>query len=155
MKLAAKSTLIVAIAFCLITSHLRGDDAAKPNDLRTSLIGTWRMTSMKINGQKNDIPDNSVTYKHVTPAGFTWLSHEKETGKIFRAAGGTYTLVGDSYIEKVEYGFGADFEGIKNAKHPFTCKIEGDTWYHNGKLAGGTTIEEEWVRVKPSDAAKP
>src|SRR5437763_13969715 len=143
--------VVCLAASCLGAGTLRGEDAAKPAaakiaksaDLRTALVGTWKMTSMKINGEKNDLPDEAVTYKHVTPGGFTWLSYEKESGKIFRAAGGTYTLQGDAYTETIEYGVGNDFDSIKHASHPFTCRIEGDTWYHTGHLASGTTIDEQ------------
>ena len=146
-------------AVCLCVAALRGDDAAaeagakvKATDLRSALIGTWKMTAMKVNGEDNDLPDTSVTYKHVTPGGFTWLSYDKGTGKMFRAGGGTYTLVGDAYTETIVYGMGDDFDGIRNASHPFTCRVEGDTWHHTGKLAGGTALDERWVRVKPEDA---
>jgi hypothetical protein len=140
---------------CLCVDVLRGGDApAKPSDLRTAIVGTWKMASMKVNGEKNDLPATSVTYKHVTPAGFTWLSYQKDTGVVFRAGGGTYTLAGDAYTETIEYGVGPDFEGIKNASHPFTCRIEGDTWHHTGRLASGITIDEEWTRVNPAVAQK-
>ena len=161
-------SVICVAALCLGVATLRGEPAVKEKpapggapvakeksaDLRAALVGTWKMASMKVNGEDNPLTREAVTYKHVTPAGFTWLSYPKETGKVFRAAGGTYTLRGDEYTETIEYGVGSDFEGIKNASHPFKCRIEGDTWHHNGKLAGGTTIDEEWTRVKPSDGQK-
>ena len=109
---------------------------------------------MKVNGQDRELGDGVVTYKHVTPEGFTWLSYRKRTGEMFRAAGGTYTLEGDRYTEKCEYGFGNDYAVIKNAAHAFTCRIEGDTWHHTGKLANGTQVEEVLTRVKPSDEPK-
>ena len=149
----------VALCFagvCLSVVTLRGEapakSAAKPADLRAALVGTWKMTSMKVNGEENDLPASSVTYKHVTPGGFTWLSYQKDTGKVFRAAGGTYTLTGDAYTERIEYGMGDDFDGIKNASHAFKCRIEGDTWHHTGQLANGTKLDEQWTRVKPADA---
>jgi|tagenome__1003787_1003787.scaffolds.fasta_scaffold18741030_1 hypothetical protein len=153
---------VVCVAgLCLGVATLRGEDAktagasiAKSADLRTALVGTWKMTSMKINGEKNELPDQAVTYKHVTPAGFTWLSYEKESGKMFRAAGGTYTLKGDDYTETTQYGMGDSFGSMKDASHPFKCRIEGDTWYHVGRLADGTTIDEQWTRVKPADEPK-
>ena len=141
-------------ALCIGVATLRGDESPKSADLRTALVGTWKMKSMKVNGQVNDLPESAITYKHVTPGGFTWLSYHKETGKMFRAAGGTWTLAGDAYTEKIEYGMSDDFDVIKNASHPFKCRIEGDTWYHTGRLASGTTIDEVWTRVKPSDAPK-
>ena len=150
---------VIALGLCAAT--LSGEDAvqsaakaaAKP-DLRSALIGTWKMTSMKINGENNDLPGSAITYKHVTPGGFTWLSFHKDDGKVFRAAGGTWTLRGDAYTEKIEYGVGSDFDVIKNASHPFKCRIEGDTWYHTGRLANGTTIDEQWTRVKAAEEAK-
>jgi hypothetical protein len=147
---------LTALGLCLVAlfvsvAPLRGDQSPKAADLRTSLVGTWKMKSMKVNGQDSDLPESSVTYKHVTPGGFTWLSFEKDTGKVFRAAGGTWTLAGDTYTEKIEYGMSNDFDVIKNASHPFKCRIEGDTWTHSGHLANGTTLDEVWTRVKPSD----
>jgi hypothetical protein len=138
---------------CLSAPTLRGESPGKSADLKSALVGTWKMKSIKVNGEKSDLPDQAVTYKHVTPGGFVWLSHAKDTGQVFRAAGGTWTLVGDAYTERIEYGMGGDFDGIKNASHAFTCRIEGDTWHHNGKLADGTTIDEVWTRVKPAEAA--
>ena len=146
------SVALCVAGVCLSVVTLRGESPGKSDDLRTALVGTWKMKSMMINGQKNDLPDTSVTYKHVTPGGFVWLSYAKDTGKMFRSAGGTYTLAGDAYTERIEYGMGDDFDGIKNASHAFKCRIEGDTWYHTGKLASGTTIDEQWTRVKPSEA---
>ena len=162
--LTASAVCLAGLCFCVVT--LRGEAptdaradakaqaaaAKSPAGLRAALIGTWRMTSMKVNGEKSDLPDSSVTYKHVTPAGFTWLSYHKEDGQIFRAAGGTYTLSGDDYTENIEYGMSSDFNVIKNASHPFKCRIEGDTWHHTGHLANGTTIDEVWTRVKPGAA---
>ena len=126
----------------------------KPADLRAALVGTWTLKSMKVDGEKNPLPDQGVTLKHVTPGGFTWLSYSKGTGQVFRAAGGTFALRGDEYTETIEYGVGQDFDAIKNASHPFKCRIEGDTWYHTGKLANGITIDEEWTRVKPAEGQK-
>ena len=126
---------------------LRAEDD-KDKALHASLIGTWRMTSAKFGGEASDLPQQAVTLKHVTPAGFVWLSHGKD-GKITRAAGGTYTLQNGKYTEKIEYGLGDDFEAIKKAKISFSCKVEGNKWFHSGKLPNGTTLEEVWQRVNP------
>ena len=143
---------IMGAAVLVGAAAMRADDTSKEKELRASLIGTWRMTSMKVNGEERDLPRTSVTYKHVTPNGFMWLSYNRDDGKVFRAAGGTYTLHGDSYTEKIEYGMGDDFEVIKNAEHAFTAKVDGDRWMHTGKLANGTTIDEVWERVRPQSA---
>ena len=140
---------VVCAAGGLIVSGLKADDNDKEKQLRASLVGTWKMVSGKYGGQESDLPRDSVTLKHVTPVGFVFLSYEKDTGKMTRSGGGTYTLKGETYTETVEYGLGDDFEVIKNASHAFTCRIDGDKWHHDGKLANGLTIEEVWERVKP------
>ena len=148
MKKVTLGLALVVFVICVAGIGLRADDADKEKALRAKLIGTWKLVSAKYGGQAQDPPNSDVMLKHVTPAGFTWLSYKKDSGEVYRSAGGTYTLKGDSYTEKVVYGLGDDFQQIKNAEHPFTCKIDGDKWQHNGKLAGGLTIEEVWERVK-------
>jgi hypothetical protein len=149
MKRMIVSILLVCAAAGSILTGLRADDSDKEKTLRASLIGTWKLISAKYDGQENDLPKTSPTIKHVTPAGFVFLSYDKDTGKMSRAGGGTYTLKGETYTETIEYGMGDDFEAIKNASHSFTCKIDGDKWRHDGKLANGLTIEEVWERAKP------
>jgi hypothetical protein len=143
-------SLALAVAGLAAITVLRADDTDKDQPLRAKLVGTWKMASAKFGGQVSDLPEKAVTYKHVTPAGFMWESHEKDTGKVFRAAGGTYTLKGDNYTETIEYGLGDDFEVIKKSAPTFKCKIDGDKWFHTGALANGQTIEEVWERVKPA-----
>jgi hypothetical protein len=154
-RYAAVSLLCIAgLCFCVTLLRAAAPAPATSTDLRSSLVGTWKMTSMKVNGEKNDLPDTEVTYKHVTPAGFTWLSYHKDSGEVFRAAGGTYTLEGDKYTEKIEYGMSSDYKAVKNASHTFKCRIDGDTWHHTGELANGVKLDEEWTRVKPADARR-
>jgi hypothetical protein len=149
MKRLTLGLALLILGTSVVAAEPRPGGATQETDLRAKLIGTWRSVSAKYDGQEHEPPENVVTYKHVTPTGFVWLSYEKDSGKIFRAGGGKYTLKGDSYAERVEYGAGDDFDAVKNAEHTFNCKIEGDRWFHTGKLAGGTTIEEVWERVKP------
>lgn len=151
MKRVFIGSALVCMGLGAILGGLRADNASKEKTLRASLVGTWRLTSMKVNSKENNLPQTFITYKHVTPVGFIWLSHDKATGKVFRAAGGTYTVRDDTYTETVEYGMSSDFEVVKNAQHAFTAQVDTDTWHHTGKLANGTTIEEVWERVKPSE----
>lgn len=119
-------------------------------DLRSRLVGTWRLMAMKVNGHANTLPQSAVTYKHVTPQGFMWLSYEKGTGKVFRAAGGTYTLRGNTYTEHIEYGLGDDYQVIRNSSSTFTVEVTGTRWHHTGRLANGTTLDEVWERLPPA-----
>lgn len=149
MKRVAAVALIIGIASGMCVARIRADDSDKEKTLRANLIGTWKMVSGKYGGQESDLPNALPTLKHVTPGGFVFLSYDKATGKMSRAGGGAYTLKGETYTETIEYGIGDDFDVIKSASHSFNCKIEGDKWHHEGKLANGLTIEEVWERVKP------
>ncbi len=84
--------------------------------------------------------------KHVTPTHFMWVTYDAE-GKVTRAAGGRYSLDGDAYVETPEYGLSGDFDIIKGKPQAFRCKVEGNTWHHDGKLSNDLTIEEVWERV--------
>jgi hypothetical protein len=111
------------------------------------LIGTWKLISAKYGGQPSDISDQSTTLKHVTPSQFMWASYDKD-GTVARAAGGSYTIKGEIYEETPEYGLSSDFDLIKGKLQTFKWKVEGNKWYHNGKLSNGLTIEEVWERVE-------
>jgi hypothetical protein len=126
--------LIIALAVMAATAW-----SAEPNgDAKSGnqLIGTWKIVSGDV-----------TTVKHVTPTQFMWASYDKD-GTVTRAAGGTYTLKGEVYEETPEYGIGSDFELIKGKPQTFTWKVEGNKWYHNGKLSNGFTIEEVWERAE-------
>ena len=139
----AKISLTIFLMF-IGMSVVVGSGCAK----RIDLVGTWKLETMKVDGITRPTPEIYDTYKHITPVGFIWLSRDKETGIILRAAGGTYELKGENYTEKIEYGIGKDYEVIKNTQPTFIAKIDGDTWYHIGTLENNQTIDEVWVRVK-------
>ena len=132
-----------------VAGIMQAKDTKEEKQLRSRLIGTWVVISDKVDGIDRPIRRDLVSYKHITPVSFIWLSYDKSTGRISRAAGGTYTLRGNVYTEKIEYGIGSDYEVIKNSQAIFTATVDGDKWYHKGSLANGQTIEEIWERVKP------
>jgi hypothetical protein len=119
----------------------------KDSDGHTA-IGTWKLVSAKYGGEEIDVDKTGTTLKHVTPTGFVWLTYDAATKVVSRTAGGTYTLKGDQYEETPQYGFGGDFEIIRNKPQSFSLKIEGDKWHHNGTLSNGLMIEEVWERCK-------
>jgi hypothetical protein len=124
-----------------------GDEPKKEPTTGEKLIGTWKLASAKYAGQEFNFPEGTTTLKHVTGSQFMWVTFDG-SGQVSRTAGGSYVLKGDEYTENPEYGFGPDFEGIKGKKQAFKCKIDGDTWHHDGALSTGVTIEEVWERVK-------
>lgn len=138
--------LRVWIGFLLVVSaaSVRADDpAVKTNH---ALVGTWKLVSAKYGGEDRTLPNEMTTLKHVTPSQFMWASYGDD-GVVTRAAGGTYTVDGDSYAETPSYGFSDDFDAIKGSAQKFKWKVEGDKWHHSGALSNGLTIEEVWQRV--------
>ena len=134
----AQATRCLALIIALTVTAATGWSAEPHGDTKSDnkLIGTWKMIS-----------GEATTVKHVTPTQFMWASYDKD-GKVTRAAGGGYTLKGEVYEETPEYGIGSDFELLKGKPQTFTWKVEGNKWYHNGKLSNGLTIEEVWERVE-------
>jgi hypothetical protein len=122
--------------------HIDKDEAGQ------SVIGTWKLVSAKYGGEEFDPAKQGTTLKHITPTSFVWLSYDAETKIVSRTAGGTYTLKGDQYEETPQYGFGSDFDIIRDKPQSFSLKIEGDKWHHSGTLSNGLKIEEVWERIK-------
>jgi hypothetical protein len=138
-------TLLLTVAYASASlSAAQAQTAEAKTD--NKLLGTWKMVSAKYGGQEFKFPEGTTTLKHVTPNQFIWVSHD-ENGKISRAAGGRYTIKGDTYEEVPEYGLSEDFDVIKGKAQVFKWKVDGNKWLHNGKLSNGLTIEEVWERV--------
>jgi hypothetical protein len=131
-------TQCIALIIALTIAPATGWSADTNSDAKSSnkLVGTWKMVDGEV-----------TTIKHVTPTQFMWATYDKD-GKVTRAAGGPYTLKGDVYEEMPEYGIGSDFELIKGKSQTFTWKVDGNKWYHNGKLSNGYIIKEVWERVE-------
>jgi hypothetical protein len=112
------------------------------------LVGTWKVVSAKYGGKEVKRPKGFTHLKHVTPTQFMWAIYG-EDGKVVAALGGIYTLKGDEYVETPEYGVGEGLlDQLKGKAQVFKWKVEGNKWYHTGKLSSGLTIEEVWERVE-------
>lgn len=137
-------TVVVTLAAAAVA---RPDDPPGDAKADNKLIGTWKMVSAKYDGQEFKRAEGYTTLKHVTPVHFLWVTYGKD-GTVTRGAGGTYTLKDMEYVETPEYGVGADFEAVKGKAHTFKWKVEGNKWYHSGKLSDGLMVEEVWERVE-------
>jgi hypothetical protein len=139
--------IAVVVAIVIAIPRVAADEPPKGEaQPENKLVGTWKFVSANYGGQKFQFPEGTTTVKHVTPTQFMWVTYDKD-GKVSRAAGGHYTLKGETYEETPEYGIGEDFEGIKGKAQLFKWKVDGNKWYHNGKLNTGLTIEEVWERA--------
>jgi hypothetical protein len=137
------ASLVAVIAFTSGRS-IADEPKAKPAN---KLVGTWKEVSAKYDGNEARPPEGFKSIKHVTPTHFMWVDLDKD-GNATGAFGGPYTLTGDKYEETFEYGFGDLFKSLRGKTQSFTCKVEGNKWYHNGKTINGATLEEVWERVE-------
>jgi hypothetical protein len=143
-------TVFALFVTLILTLTTRAAVAEEPKAEKTAqgkLVGTWRLVSAKYDGQEFKFPEGTTMIKHITPTQFMWVTYDAD-GKITRAAGGSYTLKGEEYVENPEYGLGQDFDIIKGKAQSFRCKVDGSKWQHDGKLSNGLTIEEVWERFE-------
>src|SRR5262245_19337456 len=127
--------------------HAGADEPKGDAKAENKLIGTWKVVSAKYDGKEVKRPEGFTQLKHVTPTQFMWAAYGTD-GKVIAALGGTFTLKGDEYVEIPEYGVGVFLDQAKGKPQVFKWKVEGNKWYHNGKLSNGQTIDEVWERVE-------
>jgi WD40 repeat protein len=115
----------------------------------TPLLGTWRLVSYKYGTNQSDFTDFPQTerrLKHITDTHFTWVQFDTASKRVSGAAGGTYSLSGNTYTESID--FGLEMDPYLGQKHVFSVKVDDDKLYQSGSLADGLKIEEVWQRVK-------
>jgi hypothetical protein len=111
------------------------------------LVGTWERT------------DNALwSTKIITPTHWmVFLEYKQmpkgDSTKFLAAAGGTYTLTGNKYIEHIQVGSAPDHA---KAKTDYTIKAEGDKFYQRGTLTLGNgqviPIDEVWQKITPAQS---
>ena len=104
--------------------------------------------------------------KVITKSHFAFVGEEERGGRAMKTAadslrafravnsgGGTYTLKGSSYTEKLEYFTDPAYIGTSVT---FSCRTEGDRFYQtggfpifeNGRKVREAMLEEVWRRVE-------
>lgn len=87
--------------------------------------------------------------KIVSGTHFMFAVYERKSGRAVMVGGGTCSLDGTTYKEKVE--FGNDSPGpleLVGKEQAFTATLKDDEWLHEGTLSNGAKIKEVWKRVK-------
>jgi hypothetical protein len=121
--------------------------AANPVDDETKLLeGAWRLVGVK-DGNGNYVDAPYIQYKIMATGHYLWLSYDRETGRVLRTGGGSYSLKDGVYTARVEYSNAADLRGIAGQEYKFTCKIDGDKWYHEGPMPNGAYVDDLWERM--------
>jgi hypothetical protein len=114
-----------------------------------SHVGTWLLVSFNYsNGDTfSDAPKEVRRIKLITDTHFTWVHYDTATQKVQVAAGGSYTLKGDTYSEMIDFGTD-DMKELLGKEQVFKLRVEGDKLYQSGHLSSGQMIEEVWQRMK-------
>jgi hypothetical protein len=114
----------------------------------SKLIGSWKLVKAVYGGRPFNI-NGEIEIKNVTDSHFMWFKHKEGSSTITDAGGGPYSVKGDTYLEKVDYGLGGDFKVVKGHVISLKWKVDGDTWHSSGTLNNGLVIEEDWQKLAP------
>ena len=133
---------IVAIVAAMVTAigagpRVEGDQG------RNKLEATWEHTF------EDELRLRQI--KVINQDHFIWVTYDKESKIPLTAAGGSYTLEGNTYKERVEFGrFGtAELQKTVGKEQTFQVKVDGDTMTMTGTLSNGQELREVWKKVKP------
>ncbi len=147
---------------CSTQKMIENESYAEPTG---AVEGSWQLVSY-IDHARGDTawseyPDNIIYQKHITPTHFTWLRYDTETDRTTGTGGGTYTHIGELYVEDIHFFYppGTDIIG---QSIPFLVNIKDGKWHHTGYsknmefdaetgemvVTDSTKIEEIWERVE-------
>ena len=124
---------------------------------KVKIEGVWQAISQKMDGK--DVLMSGKDRKLITAKHFVFiyqdvakclslLANKTQRDSIaayydqFGAGAGTYTLVGNTYTETIEFFGDPTYVGLSL---PFTVKVEGDKLYQSGKfpvMEGGKKVKE-------------
>ena len=105
------------------------------------LDGTWVLLS----GQP--LPEGVRDKKMLSGGHFMFAAYDTKTGNPLYAAGGTYTLDGNSYVEHVDFASDKLPAELIGKSQSFTIELDGDTFTQAGTLSNGKPLTEKWNRV--------
>lgn len=150
---------VVLLVICLTFAYqsCTNSKTEKHDSSPGQLSGTWKL----LQGTLIEKGDTSVTdytkgisfIKMINDSHFAFLQHDLTKGKgpspVFVSGGGTYSLNGDRYSERLEYCSAREWEGNT---FEFKIKMEGDTLIQEGtEKVPGTGTErvniEKYVRL--------
>jgi hypothetical protein len=116
----------------------------------SQLDGAWRLVSSKdpASGRMRSVPTGIEMTKLLVDGRYVWTVVRE--GTVVAGAGGSYTVAGDKYTEKVTFGMTERQQPMVGRSFTFTWKFEGGKWHHKGTLKiEGTEqeIDEIWERL--------
>lgn len=119
------------------------------------VVGAWELVSESTaDSTQAGIPDPLVAVKVLSEGRFAF-GRMTAAGEVW-AGGGLYSYDGHGhYSEFITYHSMPELVG---RRIDFTCRLEGDLWYHDGSAAvegGRVEIHEVWGRIRGRPGALP
>jgi beta-lactamase regulating signal transducer with metallopeptidase domain len=145
---AKKRSTKLALLLCTLLGAVAMTDAQPPATppTRKDLVGTWLLVGE--NGAVSNPSGRLSRLKFITETHWTITQADKKTRVVIFHGGGTYTLDGNRYVEKVEFANEINSEGL-GKKAIFEIKLDGDILHLHG--IEGTPWQEDWKRIKVTD----
>jgi hypothetical protein len=133
---------LFAIAITTLMGQGTGAGPSGGGSLRNRLEGTWEHT---FENQPELRQIKVINQDH-----YVWVTYVKETQRPLFSAGGTYTLVGNSYKETAEFGrFGSpEWQATVGKELSLIVDIKGDTLILTDAETKGQKLRETWTRIK-------
>ena len=148
MKKALATTLsVVVLSIAILT--ISAGTVFNPKKDKVNIQGTWQLVSCKYGPTASgftDFPEVMHRIKVINETHFIWVQYDTLSRKVVSSAGGSYTIIGNTYTESLDFGLAMD--GYLKQNHTYTVKVEGDIFFLSGLLAPDYKIEEIWKRVK-------
>lgn len=130
-------THIAVVSSLLIGATLIGaqDNVDKKPLTQEAIQGAWELK----------FEDGSKRTKFIAGGQWTITECDPKTGAVVFHHGGTYTLDGSTYTEKVVFA-NDNTSNLKGNSHKFEITIDGDVIHQKGI---GNPWNEDWTRIKP------
>lgn len=145
MKTSVNFTMLLVTLFlgCAGTPESESSglqpEAVETEDLRLSLLGAWGFA-----GRPGEVyePEPGGQVKFWGLRHWAVTQWDPETGEVRFHHGGTYTLDGDKYVERVTFA-GENIADMIGEEYRFTITVEGDTFT---QIGDGNDYNEVWKR---------
>ena len=142
-------------AFALLTICVACSEKKEDSKTSTSpsIVGTWALLSSKVITKAETLVTfpvkNQEMIKMFTESHFTFMKHDMNQGKgdsaVFDAGGGTYTLKGEDYSERLQY---CNYRDWENRDFHFKLRLSGDTLIQSGvEKIDSLGIDQEILEV--------
>jgi hypothetical protein len=142
--------LLCTILIVLAMNTFRQSSAAQSSSPNADIQGTWELSAQKT--ANRPMVDASKSNKRkeiklIVDGHFVWTVYDVKRRTPDTMGGGTYTLAGDSYIERLEFA-SPTLAAYVGHEQKFTVKLDGARLIQTGVLSDGTELQEIWERIR-------